>query len=232
MRRLFGFILILFPLLSFADSLEALLPSNHPTKRLTLNLVLSKLQQSSRDWMRNGYYEDRGECLHWIHDDDHLTSTCLTKKGQTYFLSVKGNNLKEIFEFEFSQDVNFTIFNLLSFDANLLQSILVRFKVQNKGFLYEVNQDVLHIKTLSFGIYEFFSVLTPWGDGGVRQEIFGRCLTCSGKHYRAFIDSNGAVEYRASHLAGRLMPKDWNDFLGFSYYYVLGDLAKKINIFD
>lgn len=221
----------LFPTLSFSSALEDLIPSNHPSKRLTLNLVFSKLQQSSRDWVRNGFYERRGNCLHWIHQDDQRTTTCLNKVENTYFLTLKGDVLKEVFEFKFSRDVDFTIFDLLNFDANLLQSILVKFKVQNKGFLYEVNQNVLHIKTLSFGVYEFFSVLTPWGDRGVRQEVFGRCSTCSGKHFRAFIDSSGDIEYRASHLSGRQMPSVWNEFLGFSYFYVLEDLSSKLNVF-
>lgn len=232
MKKLLLSFLLLLPCLSFSSELDNLLPSNHPSKKLTLSLIFSKIQQSSRDWMRNGFYEQRGDCLHWIHNDDQLTTTCLTKKESSYILTVKGESIKEIFEFQFSRQMTFTIFELLSFDVNLLQNILVKFKVQNKGFLYEVSQDVLHIKTLSFGIYEFFSLLTPWGDGGVRQEVFGRCSTCSGKRYRAFIDSNGDIEYRASHLAGRLMPNNWNEFLGFSYFYVLEELASTINIFN
>lgn len=232
MKKLFFALFLLLPSLSFANSLEDLLPSNHPSRKLTLSLVFSKLQQSSRDWMRNGFYEERGECLHWLHNEDQLTTTCLKKNERTYILSVKSDSLKEVFEFEFSRDVSFTIFDIMSFDANLFQSILVKFKAQNKGFLYEVNQDVVHFKTISFGIYEFFSVLTPWADGGVRQEVFGRCLTCSGKHYRAFIDSSGDIEYRASDLAGRLMPGSWNEFLGFSYFFVLEKIASTINIFN
>ncbi len=229
------FIVLLSLLIStklYSNELESLLPSNHPSRSLTLNLVFSKLQESSRSWTRNGFYEERGSCLHWLHSESIETTTCLTFSGKEYSLSVYSSSVKEVFTFEFSREVDFTIFDFLSFDANLMKNILVKFKATRSGFLYESNNNVLHIKTLSFGIYEFYSTLFPWGDDGVRQEVFGRCRTCSGKHYRAYIKSNGEIEYRASHLSGQLMPSLWNEFLGFSYFFVLESIAQTINVFD
>ncbi len=216
----------------YSNELESLLPSSHPTRGLTLNLLFSKLQESSRSWVRNGFYEEDGSCLYWVHKGTVETTTCLSTNGTEYSLSIYGKNVKEIFTFKFSRTVDFTIFDFLAFDVNLMKNILIKFTASRSGVLYEIKDNFLHVKTLQFGIYEFFSTLFPWGAGGVRQEVFGRCGTCSGKHYRAYISANGEVEYRASHLSGRVMPSSWNEYLGFSYFYVIASIGDRINVFD
>lgn len=231
MRILFLIIFLSLPV--YAKDIEDNFPGTHPSRLSVLTQMFSKISQTSWQWRRDGVYLRRGECLHWTHEESGRTATCLKNLADGHYqLVVWGDEFDEIFEFKFSGKTDWTLEELLSFDAVSLAPHLKFFYSKKSGTQFDYNEGHLHFKTSIYSGYEFFSLTTKWSDDGLRQEVFGRCGTCSGKRYRAYLNSTGGIEYRAAHLQGSLSPRLWNEFLMYSYTYVLVDIAEALDLFD
>src|SRR5690606_13160571 len=182
---------------------------------------------------RDGVFERRGACIHWFHSGDgwsSRTATCLTINGQKHVLSFWGDYIDEKFEFVATEGVTWTIEELLSFDAVSISPDLLRFSSTRTGNSFDYSEGLLHFRTKRLGGYEFFSVTTPW-QGGYRQEVYGRCPTCSAKRYRAYLYPNERLEYRASSISGEITPRQWNEFMGGAYTYALDIMAAELDFF-
>ena len=219
---------------TYAFEPEELFPDNHPSRLGVVTTLFSSLQTSLWQWTRDGVFEERGPCLHWYHSGDGWstwTATCLNIIGQKHVLSFFGDHIDEKFEFTAREGVTWTLEELLSFDAVHIAPDLVRFSSTRTGDSFDYRPGVLHFRTKRLGGYEFFCVTTPWKEGGYRQEVYGRCPTCSAKRYRAYLSANDGLEYRASHLSGEITPRQWNEFMGGAYIFALDLMAGQLNFF-
>jgi len=227
MRWLF---LFLMTTLVQAQDLEAQFPSNHATRLTTLTQLFKKVQQSSWQWQRAGFYERDGECLRWLHDDETST-TCLTKLENKYVLTLFSHHWRDVLEFTFSEEVHFDIHDFLSFDAVKLAPKLIALVAPTLGIQFNYRPGLIHLRTARMSAYEFFITTTSWKDG-LRQEMFDRCPFCSGRRYQAYLFSDGEIIYRATHLSGAINPSAWNSFMSNAYFYTLDLMAKDLDIFQ
>lgn len=212
---------------------EELFPDNHPSRLGVVTTLFSSLQTSLWQWTRDGVAIDRGPCLHWYHSGagwSSWTATCLNVSGTKHVLSFFGDYIDEKFEFIAREGVTWTLEELLSFDAVSIAPDLVRFSSMKTGNTFDYKEGVLHFRTKKLGGYEFFAVTTPW-QGGYRQEVYGRCPTCSAKRYRAYLYANERLEYRASNVAGEITPRLWNEFMSGAYTYALDLMAVELDFF-
>lgn len=219
----------------FANDIELAFGPNHPSRLNVITQLFSKIQQSAWQWQRDGIFERRDNCLHWRHDHGAgeivNTSTCLRVNGSEHILSIVSSDLRDNFKFVAREGVHWTIEDLLSFDAVLLARDLVHFSSAKSGLSFNYSPGKIHFRTVRLAGYEFFVSTIPWQDGGYRQEVFGRCPTCSARRYRAFLYADDRIEYRASHSPGAITPQAWSTFLSFSYTYMLNSMASDLDIF-
>lgn len=224
---------LLFSLSAHGFEPEELFPDNHPTRLGVVTKLFSSLQSSVWQWTRSGVSERRGNCIHWYHKDNarsSWTATCLHVNGAKHVLSFFGDHIDEKFEFIARDGVSWTLEELLAFDAVSIAPDLIGFSSTKTGNRFDYKAGVLHFRTRRLRGYEFFAITTPW-QGGYRQEVYGRCPTCSAKRYRAYLYSDEGLEYRASGLSGEITPRQWNEFMGGAYVFVLDLMAAELDFF-
>lgn len=215
-----------------AQDIESLFPTNHPSRSNLYNQLLNPIQQSMRQWQRDGIFERKDNCQFWQHFEPNKvkkTIICLRINNGSHFLSFSSDDLKEVFKFTFSSNQDWTIEELLDFDISLMSKSLTHFSSFRTGLQVDYKDGLLRFRTKIFGGFEFFSSTIKWNKDGLRQEVYGRCSFCSAKRYRAYRYSNGRIDYRSSSEAGAISPRDWEGFLDMAYSSVLSELAGQLN---
>ncbi len=208
--------------------LEERFPDSHPTRAGTLSRLLSGLQQASWQWQRQGVARADGDCLYWQHEQ--LSATCVRQEGQHYYLHFWGESARETFEFVFTDDRQWTLKELLAFDVVAMAPTLEYFSSSRTGIWFKYHNNILSFKAPAFGEYELHIHTQSWGEGGLMQLVLERCSSCPAIRMRAFLSSDGALEYRLSNQAQAVSPRVWNEFMS-SFESILGFMDGQLNVF-
>lgn len=236
MKLLVLLMAICFHSLVLAEDLAENFPESHPSWGRVVSRLLGPLQQSSWQWQRDGVASPSGDCIYWLHEQDNERKTsyiCKSKHANAQILNLYINGIHESFEFVFADSRERSLNELLIFDTYSLVETLREFRSRRGGVILSFNDDTIYFKTaLMDGGYEFFVTTTRWRDYGFRQEVSGRCSTCSARRYRAFLSEDGSIDYRSSDQSGSISPQAWRVFLAGAFEVILDMSLVNINLFN